>query len=157
MKVETVHDGIRYTLSNDGLETNDRVYPIASGRCIDKDGWILHGFDFSILSDGPHTIIELEYSNYKPEQVRTNYGYGPIEKYYKIIKMEEKVEERPESRFKTYKWVEVTMKLLALILILSLTSCNVWKKALYGKDPCDKSKPRQMERGHCKTEYRLGW
>ena len=29
MKIEKVHSGIRYTLSNEGLRVGDRVFPIA--------------------------------------------------------------------------------------------------------------------------------
>lgn len=112
MKVEKVHEGIRYTLSNEGLSTNDKVFPIANGRCFGKDEWILHGFNFDEYWSGfpnkPHTIIDLEYSNNKTEQIRTTNGFGSIEKYYKIIKMEKQIPERPDARFKTYKWVEIT-------------------------------------------------
>lgn len=111
MKVEIVKDGIRYTLSNEGLQTNDKVFPIAEGRCIGKDDWILHGFNFSEYSSGfpnrPHTIINLEYSNYKPEQVRTTYGYGPIETYYKIIKIEKQIDWMSGTIFRSKKWVEI--------------------------------------------------
>lgn len=111
MKIEKVHNGRRYTLSNDGLKTNDKVYPIANGRCLGKDEWILHGFDFkectSSFPDEPHTIIDLENSTYKPEQIRTNFGYGPIEKYYKIIKVEKQIVENPDARFISHKWVEI--------------------------------------------------
>lgn len=111
MKVETVHEGIRYTLSNEGLKTNDKAFPIAFGRCLDNDGWILHGFTFEDYCTGfpndPHTLIDLKYSDYKPEQVRTNKGFGPIEIYYRIIKREKKEIVKPDDMFKTYKWEEI--------------------------------------------------
>jgi hypothetical protein len=40
MNIEHVHEGIRYTLTNDGLQQGDKVYPIAWGRCLDGGGWI---------------------------------------------------------------------------------------------------------------------
>jgi len=103
MVIERCVDGIRYTLSNEGLTNGDKVYPIANGRCTDDGGWILHGFIFddpienkygfriSGFPDEPHTIIDLNHSTYKPYQVRTDYGYGPIEIYYKIIKKEKRI------------------------------------------------------------------
>lgn len=113
MKVERVHEGVRYTLSNEGLKTNDKVFPIAFGRCFGAADWILHGFDFSEHFSGfpnePHTIIDLEYNkNYKPYEVKTNNGFGPIEIYYKITKMEQRVVEDESALFKTYKWIEMT-------------------------------------------------
>lgn len=115
MKVEKVHNGIRYTLSNENLAVNDKVYPIANGRCLDDGEWILHGFDFrdfcSGFPDEPHTILDLNYSKYKPEQVRTDMGYSPIECYYKIIKMEKQVEYMT-GIFKSYKWVEILIEMI---------------------------------------------
>ena len=110
MQVEKVHNGIRYTFSNENLAVNDKVYPIAWGRCLDGGGWILHGFRFEDYLSGfpeePHVILNLNYSIYKPEQVRTNEGFGPIEIYYKIIKKEKQVKEN--KPFATAKWVEIT-------------------------------------------------
>jgi len=110
MTTEKVYNGIRYTLSNEGLKEGDKVYPIARGRCLDDGGWILHDFDFKEYSSGfpdePHTIIDLNHSGYKPYQVRTDFGYGPIEKYYKVVKKEVQVEQNPNAMFKSYIWVE---------------------------------------------------
>jgi hypothetical protein len=101
MKVEKVFEGIRYTFSNDNLKENDEVYPIAMGRCLDDGGWILHGFDFRDFLSGfpnePHTIKCLNHSKYKPEQIRTDMGYGPIECYYKVIKREKQIKESEEE------------------------------------------------------------
>jgi hypothetical protein len=111
MNIEKVLNGRRYTLSNDNLQVNDKVYPVANGRCFGKDEWILHGFDFKEHSSGflndPHTIIDLNHSNYKPYQVRTSHGYGPIETYYKVIKVEKHVEKDPNARFISYEWIEI--------------------------------------------------
>lgn len=34
MLIEKVHNEIRYTLSNENLKVGDKVFPIASGRCL---------------------------------------------------------------------------------------------------------------------------
>lgn len=110
MKVEKVHNGIRYTLSNEGLVNGDEVFPIGSGRCLDDGGWILHKIDFrdfiSGFPDEPHTIKNTHYSDYKPYEVHTSHGYGPIESYFKVIKLEQQVSEI-KFNIKTYKWVEI--------------------------------------------------
>lgn len=115
MEIEKVYDGIRYTLSNEDLKTNDKVYPIASGRCINKDEWILHSISFDPAFTGfpeePHIILELNYSKLKYEEVRTNYGYSPKNCYYKIIKAEKKIICNEDALFKNYKWVEVPLSI----------------------------------------------
>jgi hypothetical protein len=114
MKIEKVHNGIRYTLSNENLAVGDKVYPIAWGRCLDGGDWIFHELNFnnacSGFPDEPHTILDLHYSDYKPEQIRTDMGYSPIECYYKIIKME-KHEEYMTGRWKSYRWVEIPIEI----------------------------------------------
>lgn len=113
MKVEKVHNNIRYTLSNDDLKVGDKVYPIADGRCLDDGDWILHGFTFKDYCTGfpdePHQILDLNHSDYKPYQVRTDFGYSPIECYYKIIKKEKQVKEI-KLGFANYKWIEINEK-----------------------------------------------
>jgi hypothetical protein len=110
MNIEKVYNGIRYTLSNDNLETGDKVYSIGNGRCLDDGGWILHNLDFRDFTSGfpdePHTIKNLNYSDYKPSQVQTDFGYSPIECYYKIIKKEHQIKEDTKI-FASYKWVEI--------------------------------------------------
>ena len=111
MIIEKVHNGIRYTLSNENLKVGDKVYSIANGRCLDKGGWILHDFDFSDFMSGfpnePHIIENLKYSDYKPYEVKTDMGFSPRECYYKVIKMEEKIKVS-ESIFGGHKeWIEV--------------------------------------------------
>lgn len=110
MKVEKVHDHIRYTLSNENLQKGDKVYPIASGRCLDDGGWILHSITFDDAMTGfpdePHTIEDMKYSDTKAYEIRTDYGYGPIEKYYKIIKREKHVKES-DAMFALWNWIEI--------------------------------------------------
>jgi hypothetical protein len=119
MKIEKHHNGIRYTLSNEDLQEGDKVYPIADGRCLEGGGWILHGFTFKDYCTGfpnePHTIKKINYSTYKPNQTQTDHGHGPIETYYKIIKMEKQTKTRihPDSALVlyNYKWVEIDIKI----------------------------------------------
>jgi hypothetical protein len=114
MKIEKVHNKIRYTLSNENLKVGDGVFPIANGRCLDDGGWILHDLDFrdfmSGFPDEPHIIMDLNYDNGrqgKPYQVRTDKGYSPIECYYKIIKLEEQIKVRDSMFGGSYEWVEI--------------------------------------------------
>ena len=119
MLVEKYLNGTRYTLSNEGLAVGDEVYPIARGRSLEDGGWILHEFDYSESCSGfpdePHVIVDLDYSTYKPYQIRTDHGYGPIEQYFKIIKVEREIEKQKEniagglSIF--HEWVEVPFEL----------------------------------------------
>mgnify|MGYP006995565002 CR=1 FL=1 len=113
MKIEIVHEKIRYTLSNENLKVDDEVYPIARGRCLDDGGWILHELDFRDFMSGfpnePHIIMDLNYDNGrqgKPYQVRTDKGYSPIECYYKIIGTEIQVKVRESIFGGSYEWVE---------------------------------------------------
>ena len=98
MIVEHVHNEIRYTLSNENIKVGDMVYPIANGRHSENDGWILHNFNYEYYRSGfhnePHKILDLKHSDYKPYQIKTDHGYGPIEMYYKIIKWEHRVKVR---------------------------------------------------------------
>ena len=111
MKVEKVHEGIRYTLSNDDLQVNDEVFSIGSGRCLGGDDWILHDFRWTDFPHDPATILELKHSDYKPYEVRTTQGYSPRESYYKIIKKEKQVPEREEREGDIFLppliWVEI--------------------------------------------------
>jgi hypothetical protein len=114
MKIEKVHEKIRYTLSNENLKVGDEVYPIARGRCLDDGGWILHELDFRDFMSGfpnePHIIEDLNYDNGrqgKPYQVRTDKGYSPIECYYKIIKLEEHIKVKDSMFGGSYEWVEI--------------------------------------------------
>ena len=115
MKIEKVHNKIRYTLSNENLKVSDEVFPIARGRCLDDDdGWILHDLDFrdfmSGFPDDPHIIMDLNYDNGKQGkayQVRTDNGYSPIECYYKIVKIEEKIKVKENIFGGSYQWVEI--------------------------------------------------
>ena len=110
MKIEHVHEGIRYTLSNDDLKDGDEVFPIGYGRCTD-DGWILHDLNYSKYSSGfpndPHVIKNVKHNpTYKPYEVHTDHGYSPIESYYKIIKKEKQFE-IPSILFVRHEWKEI--------------------------------------------------
>lgn len=89
------------TLTNENLEVGDKVYPISCGKSNDKDFSYHHeyfyfgelkeiyqydGFPNNCFEDEPHIILDLNYSrDCKAYEIRTNFGYGPKEKYFKII------------------------------------------------------------------------
>jgi hypothetical protein len=112
MKVERVHDGIRYTLSNECLHHGDEVYPVAQGRQT-ENGWIIHNFDFRDFMSGfpadPHIIKSFDNSHPKEKIINTNKGYSFSECYYKIIKCEKQVQVAYEDfEFaKRWVWVEI--------------------------------------------------
>lgn len=114
MKIEKIHNGFRFTLSNDNLSIKDKVYPIANGRCLDDGSWILRDFDFRNSCSGfpknPHIILDLNHSIYKPYEIRTDHGYGPKEKYFKIIKVEYQIEKK-QGKFFKHEWEETTYEL----------------------------------------------
>jgi hypothetical protein len=116
MVVEKMHKGVRYTLSNDNLKVNDEVFPIGSGRVREDGTFVLSELDYRDFMTGfpdePHKILNLKHSDYKPYEVRTDHGFSPIERYYKIIKKEEKIVEYKETasglRLTTRnEWVEI--------------------------------------------------
>lgn len=82
-----------YTLSNEGLVEGDKVFPISMG--IIENGVHIHQefrfrtFEWSEFPDHPHTIEDLHHSEFKPYEIRTDYGFGPVEKYFKIISIED--------------------------------------------------------------------
>jgi hypothetical protein len=89
MIIQHTYKEIDYILSNENLKVNDKVFPISRGRTW-NDTHIHFNYDFRDFMcgfpDEPHTILDLKHSdNYKPYEVRTDHGYGPIEMYYKIL------------------------------------------------------------------------
>jgi len=110
MKIETIHDNIRYTLSNDNLKVGDKVYAIGRGRIVDNKEFILHKLDFrdfmSGFPDDPDTIKNLNYSSLKPYEVHTDKGWSSKESYFKIIKKEKQVDNNM-GRIKSSKWIEI--------------------------------------------------
>lgn len=67
--------------SNENLKVGDQVFPIYTP--VLKELCFL---DFaSGYPDEPHTIQKLKRSDYKPYETSTSHGYGPEEKYFKII------------------------------------------------------------------------
>lgn len=93
MIVEYEYSGYIFVFSNEDLKTGDEVYSISDGRII-EDKYVHEEYDFRDFTSGfpdePHTILDLNHSEYKPYQTRTDHGYGPIESYFKIIKRYEK-------------------------------------------------------------------
>ena len=111
MIIEKYKDDIRYTLSNENLKVGDKVYPILTGRVTDDEKFIIHEIEYeSNFPDKPHTIRDLNNSDFKPFQVRTNKGYSPIEKYFKIVKKEKcHIETTVGHSFnlKEVTWIEI--------------------------------------------------
>lgn len=110
MKIETVFNHIRYTLSNDDLKVGDEVFPIASGRKLDNNDWVLHYLEFekyhftnseTDFPNNPHIIKSIT-----KENITTNNGYSHPQVYYKIIKKEKQIEKN-NGLFKSYEWVEI--------------------------------------------------
>lgn len=88
MQTTRNHKGNQYLFSNENLKNGDLVFPISNGR-VSGDTYEHEYYDFKDYMSGfpnePHTILDINHSNYKPYQIRTSHGYGPIETYYKII------------------------------------------------------------------------
>ncbi len=90
MKVTHRYHNKIYTLSNENLQNGDKVYPISEGKCNTEKFIYEHwGFEWRNFMTGwisePHTIKDIHYSDYKPYEVHTDHGFGPIEEYFKII------------------------------------------------------------------------
>jgi hypothetical protein len=80
------------------------------------------------------------------------------EHYSDLVKRAKTRKEREEVMKGWAYWKGLLIKYFTVLIILfSLASCKAWKIVCYGRDNCDKSQPRQMERGHVKTEWRLGY
>lgn len=88
-KTKHTFHGKTYIFSNKNLKEGDKVFPISNGFIGDDKKYYHQEFDFRKIISGfpnePHIILNLKYSNYKPYEIRTNKGYGPIESYFKII------------------------------------------------------------------------
>jgi hypothetical protein len=80
------------------------------------------------------------------------------EHYSDLVKSAKTRKEKEEVMRGWFYWKGLLIKYFAVFIILfSLSSCKAWKIVCYGRDNCDKSQPRQMERGHLKPETRLGY
>ena len=96
MIVKHKYNGKEYTLTNENLQNGDKVYPISRGRSNSEKFTYEHWeFDWRNFRCGwisePHTLLDIHYSDYKPYEVHTSHGYGPIEHYFKIIECSEVV------------------------------------------------------------------
>jgi len=93
MKVEHIHEGKRYVFSDEGIVAGTAVFPIANGRINSDNEFVFHDFTFEDYMTGfpdePHTILDTKYSTYKPYEVRTDHGFGPIEKYFRLVLIED--------------------------------------------------------------------
>lgn len=112
MILKHTEKGIRYTLTNEGLTVGDETFPISKGKIVDgkyvHEGlWLARYGDGAYddlmcgLPDDPHVILDLHHDTYKPYEVHTNHGYGPVEHYFKIVEqvpvIDMYVYERPEN------------------------------------------------------------
>jgi hypothetical protein len=113
MKIETVHEEVRYLLSNENHKQGELVYPIGWGRQTENDGWVLHKINwketFSDFPDSPHTVKSIE-KHKKEVTVHTNFGYSFHDSYYKIIKVERQVKVSESIFGGTWEWQEFDIK-----------------------------------------------
>lgn len=80
-------NGKEVTLTNEGLKVGDQVFPISSGTT--ESGKYVHlEFNFKEAISGwhsrPHTIQSF-YMDGPVQYLRTDKGYSPVEKYFKIV------------------------------------------------------------------------
>jgi len=107
MKTTHVYQHILYTLSNEDLKVGDETFPVSAG--ISKDDVYIHErFEFARYMSGfpndPHIIEDLHHNDqYKPYEIRTNHGYGPKEKYFKIISKKDLMNDLSPSLQAYYK------------------------------------------------------
>lgn len=101
MQTQYFHNDMIYTLSNENLKVGDYVYPISNGVSNDETHTYKHEyFDFnevvSSFPNDPHIILDLHHSESKAYEIRTSKGYGPVEKYFKIISQKLSVQKLEE-------------------------------------------------------------
>lgn len=77
-----------YLLTNKDLKVGDKVFPMTHGYTQGKTYYVFE-VDTSLACSGwpsePHTILDLHHSDDKGYEIRTDKGYGPREKYFKLI------------------------------------------------------------------------
>jgi hypothetical protein len=84
-------------------KTRDRTFIIHD---IEFESKYVEGLNTSGFPNEPHIILDLKHSDYKPYEVRTDHGYSPKERYFKIVKK--------EKRFTEYKETKSGLKLKTL-------------------------------------------
>ena len=75
-----------HLLTNTELQSGDRVFPMTHGW---NDGVFyyvvgLNRPEISGFPNDPHIILDLQYSESKSYEVKTDRGYGPRESYFKL-------------------------------------------------------------------------
>jgi len=93
MKLVIYSEERKYLLSNKNIDLGDRVYPMTNGQIINEDYYVnevLHEDNRTGFPDDPHIIKDLDYSGDKRYEVITNKGYGPREKFFRIVATKEK-------------------------------------------------------------------
>jgi hypothetical protein len=95
-----------YIFSNEGLAVGDQVFPIVDSQLIGSV-WCLTGLRLrsGMQSDekeyctgfpnDPHTILNLNHSDDRSHEVRTTHGYGPVEGYFRLVKVIEREPAKP--------------------------------------------------------------
>lgn len=89
MIVKHQHNGFEYEFSNSGeLSVGDLVFPISMGLTTGGQ-YYHHEFDFRDFMcgfpDDPHMVRDPHHSSNKTHEVHTSHGFGPREKYFRII------------------------------------------------------------------------
>lgn len=96
------YEGKRYTLSNENLQINDKVFPLLTGRVREDGSFVINNIEWEEILSGfphnPHIIKEFDHSNLKMEEVKTDKGYSPREVYFKIVRIEKKVLKETPSK-----------------------------------------------------------
>lgn len=87
-----------YVFSNEGIVVGDETFTITDNQLIDGE-CTLTGLRLrsGMRSDereyctgfpnDPHIIQNLKHSDYRSHEVKTNHGYGPVESYFKVVKV----------------------------------------------------------------------
>lgn len=87
-----------YVFSNEGITVGDETFTITDNRLVDGE-CTLTGLRlrsgmrsdekeyYTGFPNDPHIILDLEHSTDRSHQVRTNHGYGPVESYFKVVRV----------------------------------------------------------------------
>lgn len=85
MKICIFRDGRPYFFTNENLKVGDRVWPLLTGYTPLGQFYATGIEPDRFLPAEAHTIQDLNHSETKGYEVRTDYGYGPVECYFKLI------------------------------------------------------------------------
>ncbi len=106
MKVEKYIDNRRYILSNEvHFNLGDEVFHILEGR-FDNYDIIVHKINIPENFLNPDIVTENDITSV---YLHTNRGYSHRKRYFKIIKIEERIINN-SSKFTAYIWKEIPLK-----------------------------------------------